>query len=55
MNYKVVYIKYYEYYVEADSEDEAEGKAYEQFESEMLYPVADTSYDEVEVEGEDNE
>jgi hypothetical protein len=49
MKYEVVYSKYYTYYVDAESEEEAEAKAYGEFESEMRYPVADTSYDEVEV------
>ena len=49
MLYEVTFSKYYTYSVEAESEDEAEAAAYDQFESEMRYPVADTSSDEVEV------
>ena len=48
--YNVVYTQYYAYTVEADSEDEAESLAYDMFESDMRYPVANTFYDELEIE-----
>lgn len=47
--YDVYFTKYYHYVVEADDEDEAFDFAYEDFVSEMRIPIADTSYDEVEI------
>lgn len=57
---KVTFTCYYEYEVIVDpelyekdsetTEDEAVMKAYDKFCAERSYPVADTSYDEVEVE-----
>lgn len=54
MVYNVTFTKYYEYEVEAETEREAEDEARRQFVSDMMHPVADTSYDEVEVESEDD-
>lgn len=48
--YKVWFTKYFEYDVEADSEDEATDLAYDLFCAEQRMPIANTSYDEVEVE-----
>lgn len=48
-SYTVIFTKYYTYCVEADNPDEACDLAYEEFRSEMRYPIADTTYDEVEV------
>lgn len=48
--YRVAFTQYYEYEVEAESESEAEDLAYEEFESEMRRPIANTCYDDVEVE-----
>lgn len=48
--YNVTYTQYYSYTVEADSEDEAESLAYDMFESDMRYPIANTFYDDVEIE-----
>jgi len=57
---KVTFTCYYEYEVTVDpelyeedpeaAEDEAIEKAYEEFCAMRRYPVADTTYDEVEVE-----
>lgn len=55
MVYNVTFTKYYEYEVEAETEREAEDEARRQFVSDMMHPVADTFYDEVEVESEDDE
>lgn len=55
MKYSVVITRYSYYTVEAEDEDEAEEKAIEEYESDMLSPIADTSYDEVEVEEIDDE
>lgn len=49
MKYLVTFEKYYTYEVEANNEDEAFDNAYEDFRCDMRYPVADTSYDSVEV------
>lgn len=49
--YTVTFIKYYSYDIEADNEDEAIDLAFdEKFYPEMLSPIADCTYDEVEVE-----
>lgn len=50
MEYKVTFSKYYTYLVDAECEDKAEEIAYDMFSSDMRYPVADTSYDEVDIE-----
>lgn len=50
MKFEVTFTQYYTYEVEAKSEDEAVSKAYRQFESDMLNPVANTAYDDVDVE-----
>lgn len=49
--YNVCFTKYYSYIVEADSEDEAFDLAYEdEFYRDTHSPIADYSYDEVEIE-----
>ena len=48
--YNVIYTQYYAYTVEADNEDEAESLAYDMFEADMRYPVANTFYDDIEIE-----
>ena len=50
MKYSVVITRYNYYTVEAEDEDEAEEKAIEEYESDMRRPIANTHYDEVEVE-----
>ena len=52
---RVTFIKYYEYEVETDddsleSEDKAIDEAYSDFRAEVCCPVADTTYDEVNVD-----
>ena len=49
-NYVVTFTQYYTYQVEANNEQEAENTAYGLFKQEMCYPVANTSYDELEIE-----
>lgn len=49
--YKICFIKYYTYCVEAETEDEAIEIAENEFVTEMRCPIADTTYDEVEVVG----
>ena len=49
--YKVTFIKYYTYYVEADNEDEAINIAGDDFCADMRSPIADCTYEDVEVEG----
>lgn len=50
MNYTVTFIQYHIYEVEAESESEAEDKAYGEFRDDMCRPVGQTWYDEVEIE-----
>ena len=49
MLYNVTFTQYWEYEVEAKTTEEAQDLAYEMFKRDMYYPVAHTSYDEVEV------
>lgn len=55
MKYYVNFIQYNEYEVEADSESEAEDKAYTEFHNDMYRPIAHTWYDEVEIECDEEE
>ena len=48
--YNVTFIRYDSYCVEANSDSEAENKAYEEWVAERKIPIAETCYDEVEVE-----
>lgn len=50
MEYNVTFTTYDEYTVEADSESEAQAKAYDLLRQERLRSVASTHYDEVEIE-----
>lgn len=50
MNYTVTFVQYYTYEVEAENDQEAENKAYEEFRADMCCPIAHTHYDDVEVE-----
>lgn len=49
MKYKVSFIQYHTYEVEAETEDEAIELAEEKFEVHMHRPIAQNWYDEVEV------
>ena len=49
-SYTVTFIQYHTYEVVAENEYEAENKAYKEFDSDMHYPVANTFYDDVEIE-----
>ena len=48
--YRVSFTQVHSYEVEAHSEDEAENKAYKEFEKDMYYPVANTNYDDCDIE-----
>ena len=48
--YRVIFTQYYEYEVDANNDNEAHDKAYKELEAEMRYPVANTIYDEIEIE-----
>ena len=48
--FKVCFIQYYSYEVEAEDEDDAFDLALDDFHSEMRQPIARTYYDECEVE-----
>ena len=50
MTYKVIFTQHYEYEVKAKNDSEAHDRAYKEFEAEMRYPVANTIYDEIEIE-----
>lgn len=50
MNYTVTFIQYHEYDVEAKTTMEAEKIAYKRFKTEMSRPIANTHYDDVEIE-----
>ena len=51
--FKVVFVQNHEYFVEAEDETEAEDIAYREFQSDMRRPVAQTWWDDIEVEEED--
>lgn len=55
MKYLVTFTKHYEYWIEADDDQEAVDKGYEEFCRERKIPVADTSYDEILVEPQESE
>ena len=48
--YRVIFTQNYDYEVESENESKADSLAYKNFESDMRYPVANTSYDECTVE-----
>lgn len=48
--YSVVFTQTFEYEIEAEDECEAEELAYKEFESDMRHPVANTWYDDCEIE-----
>lgn len=50
MNYKVVFEQYHTYEVDAKDEDEAFDVAYKEFISDMRCTVANTWYDSVDIE-----
>lgn len=53
--FNVTFTQYYSYEVEAENEDEAVNEAYGEFRADMCSPIADTHYDEAEVEEIDGE
>lgn len=55
MQYLVMFTQYYEYLVEANSEEEAKELGYRKFSAEQRIPIADTHYDEVSVEPQEEE
>lgn len=55
MKFDVYITKFFNYYnIEAENQDEALKIAEERFVEERCYPVADTTYDEVEIEISEN-
>ena len=50
MKYTVKFEQYHTYEVEADSKDEALDKAHDEFLSDMYYPAANTWYDAVDID-----
>jgi hypothetical protein len=55
MKFRVTFEQYHTYEVEADSEETAFDKAHEEFTSDMRRPVANTWYDSVDIECEDED
>lgn len=55
MRYQVTFTKYYFYDVEGHDVDTAIDEAYKLFRSEMTCPIADTSYDQLDIEPLDEE
>ncbi len=55
MRYCVTFVQNNVYFVDADDDNDAERKVYDEFCSEMSYPVAHTHYDECDVECLDDE
>lgn len=53
MTYKVTFVQYHVYEVDADDEDDAFHEAYDEFQSDMRCSIADTSYDCVEIDCEE--
>lgn len=49
MKYIVTFVKYHDYEIEAKDEKEAFDKAYREYCSDMRSPIADTTYDDMEV------
>ena len=55
MNYTVTFVQYHTYNVEADSDSDAENKAYREFRNDMCSSIAHTHYDEIEIECDDED
>lgn len=55
MTYKVTFVQYHTYTVDAEDEDDAFHEAYDEFKSDMRCSISDTSYDYVDVECEDED
>lgn len=55
MRYRVTFTQYFNYEVEAETEDEAEEIAFEDFEVDMRSPIARLYYDEVDIDPLDND
>ena len=53
--FRVCVTQYHSYEVEAEDEYEAERLGLEEFYADMRYPIANTSYDEIDVEELDEE
>ena len=53
--YEVIVTQYHSYEVEADDEYEAEELGLEEFRKDMYRPIANTTYDEIDVEEVDEE
>lgn len=47
--FKVSFIQYHTYDVEADTEEEAEDKAWREFHSDMRGSIASTEFDDIEI------
>lgn len=47
--FRVTFVQYWVYDVEAEDEEQAEDLAYKEFRSDMYHPTANTHYDDVEI------
>lgn len=52
--YFVTFTQYHCYTVEAENEEEAEQKAYKEFQSDMRSPIAQTWYDDCDIDEVEN-
>ena len=50
MEYNVIFIRQYEYIIEAENDEEAFKKGHKEFLSECYIPIANTEYDDVIIE-----
>ena len=55
MKATITFIQYYTYETKGKTEEECFEKAYQLFEDEMCYPIANITYDDVEEKYEDEE
>ncbi len=47
--FEVSFIQYHTYFVETDTEEEAEDKAWREFQSDMRGSIASTQFDDIEI------
>jgi len=55
MKYTVIFTQYHTYEVDADNENRAYNRAYNEFIADMKSSIANTNYDEVDIYSEEDE
>lgn len=55
MKYTVIFTQYHHYEVDADNENKAYNRAYNEFIADMKSPIANTNYDEVDIYSEEDD